>query len=228
MLLIIPGILLVFLLYSFLPTVLTRLAFRKIKKPHRQRKALFLTFDDGPHPEYTELLLDILKKHRVKASFFVVADFAQKNRDVIGKMIREGHTIGIHSEKHKSALLRSAFFLDRDFARSAAVMREFGQEAIYYRPPWGHLNLLTFLYLKKYGLKLVLWDVMAQDWSPTATAAGIEAKLLRRIQPGSVVCLHDGRGADGAPQRTIQALDSTIPLLQQAGYRFLRLEEGYA
>ena len=75
------------------------------------------------------------------------------------------------------------------------------------------------------NLKLVFWDVMAQDWTADATPASIRTKLLRRVYPGAVICLHDGRGAAGAPGRTIEALRDALPQLLREGYEFKRLDQ---
>ena len=79
----------------------------------------------------------------------------------------------------------------------------------------------------KRDLKLIFWDVMAQDWSAKETADSICNKILRRVFPGAVICLHDGRGENGAPGRTIEALKKAIPMLKAQGYEFRRIEEKY-
>ena len=76
-------------------------------------------------------------------------------------------------------------------------------------------------------LQLIFWDVMAQDWSTKETADSIYNKILRRVFPGAVICLHDGRGENGAPGRTIEALKKAIPMLKAQGYEFRRIEEKY-
>lgn len=223
----VTAAILLLLSYSILPTVLLRIIFKRRRGKGLQKQALFLTFDDGPSQEYTNQLLDILKRHQVKGTFFVVTEFALQNREMITRMAQEGHSIGIHSREHKSALFRGPFFLRRDFRGSLSTMAELGQTPVYYRPPWGQLNLFSFFYMKRYGLKLVLWDVMAEDWSKSATPMKIKEKLLKRVRPGSVICLHDGRGAEGAPGKTLEAVDQVIPLLREKGYDFYRLEAGY-
>lgn len=212
-----------YLIYSILPTMIYKLAFRK--KCVCSEKRLFLTFDDGPSREYTEKLLDVLKKYKTKAVFFTVAEFGAKNPDIIKRMRAEGHRIGIHSSSHKCSLFRGPLFVKRDFERSIKLMESLGCRPHFYRPPWGQLNLTTLYYVKKYHLELVLWDVMAEDWRASSTPFEIEEKLLRRVKAGSVICLHDGRGADGAPGRTICALEEAIPLLIQQGFRFEQLGE---
>ena len=106
-------------------------------------------------------------------------------------------------------------------------MEKMGIDVKEYRPPWGHLNLMSLYCIRKMHLQLIFWDVMAQDWSAKETADSICNKILRRVFPGAVICLHDGRGENGAPGRTIEALKKAIPMLKAQGYEFRRIEEKY-
>lgn len=197
---------------------------RKRWREGRTDRRLYLTFDDGPSRAYTGQLLCLLKQYKIKASFFVVAEFAVENPDLIEWMKEEGHLVGIHSVQHKNALLRSRRFVRNDLMQSIETMEKMGCKVHYYRPPWGHLNLWTLFFIRRWNLKLTLWDVMAEDWSAYETAGSIEKKLLGRVFPGAVICLHDGRGAAGAPQRTLDALRKSIPALLEQGYVFERMD----
>lgn len=211
--------------YSVIPSFGLRYVGKS--RQRKDKKVLYLTFDDGPS-EYTAALLRLLAKYEIKASFFVVSDFVRQYPDLISRMKREGHMIGIHSAKHQNALFRGDKFSYTDLAASIFNLKKLGVDAVYYRPPWGHLNLFTLYWVKKLNLKLVFWDVMAQDWERKATPDTIENKLLDRIYSGAIICLHDGRGAKGAPGKTIKALEKTIPLLLNQGYQFERLDNNGA
>ena len=131
-------------------------------------------------------LMNMISRH----PFFVVAEFAQKNPRIILKAKKEGHLIGIHSVNHQNALFRGNRFAFSDLAASILTLKKLGCEARYYRPPWGHLNLFILHWVKKMNLKLVFWDVMAQDWAADATPASIRTKLLRRVYPApSSACM---------------------------------------
>lgn len=213
--------------YSILPTLLAK-RFRKRYAPYfNEKKTLYLTFDDGPSKEYTQRLLELLRKYNIHATFFVVAQFAESCPESIDQMKQDGHLIGIHSYGHQNALFRGGRFMYSDFATSIFTLEKLGCNVQYYRPPWGHLNVFTLYWLKRLGLTLVLWDVMAQDWEKGATVETITRKILTRVKPGSVICLHDGRGAPGAPGRTIEALQVALPMLVSQGYTFQRLDESY-
>lgn len=216
------------LCYSLIPSAglkcLWKWKSRKRMRNGNADRRLYLTFDDGPSREYTGQLLCLLKQYRIKASFFVVAEFARENPDLIEWMEEEGHLVGIHSVQHKNALFRGRRFICRDLRESIGTLEEMGCRVHYYRPPWGHLNLWTLFFIRTLNLKLILWDVMAQDWSARETAGSIREKILERVFPGAVLCLHDGRGTAGAPGRTLEALRETIPLLLEQGYEFERMD----
>lgn len=218
------------LCYSLIPSeglkYLWKRRSRRKSRSGEAGKRLYLTFDDGPDREYTGQLLKLLKEYGIKASFFVVAEFARENPELIERMKEEGHLIGIHSVSHKNALFRGRKFVRRDLKQSMAVLEEMGCQVREYRPPWGHLNLWTLYYCRRMNLKLIFWDVMAHDWSARETEKSIEKKLLRRVFPEAVICLHDGRGEAEAPKRTVEALRRALPILLEQGYTFERMD-GY-
>lgn len=211
--------------YSILPSFGLRHYQSLRRRKKEEGRVLYLTFDDGPSAEYTETLLDLLEEYHIKASFFVVAEFARENPRIIMRAKKEGHLIGIHSVNHQNALFRGSRFAFSDLATSILTLKKLGCDVKYYRPPWGHLNLFILHWIKKMKLKLVFWDVMAQDWAADATPASIRMKLLRRVYPGAIICLHDGRGAAGAPGRTIEALKEALPQLLREGYEFKRIDQ---
>lgn len=218
-------IILIYLLYVVVPSLYFKFMYKLRRK--NNGKTIYLSFDDGPSKEYTELLLDVLKKYNVKVSFFCVAEYARNNKDIINRMSVEGHIIGLHSLRHENAYLMDIFKTNKDFRESIQIMNKLGKDITYYRPPWGDLNLASLFNIKKYNLKLVLWNVMAEDWEGDTTTFDIEVKLLRRIQGGDIICLHDGRGENEAPSRTIEALDKVIPILLGKGFKFETVDKYY-
>lgn len=215
----------IYLLYVAVPSLYFKFMYKLKRKENG--KTIYLTFDDGPSSEYTEMLLDVLKKYNVKVSFFCVAEFANENEKIIKRMRKEGHLIGLHSLKHENAYFMDVFKTNKDFRESMQIMNKLGQDITYYRPPWGDLNLASLFNIKRYNLKLVLWNVMAEDWEGDSTPFDIEVKLLRRIQGGDIICLHDGRGENEAPSRTIEALDKVIPILLGKGFKFETVDKYY-
>ena len=188
------------------------------------RKVVYLTFDDGPHPEYTPILLDLLASYHIPATFFVVTEFARKNPALIQRMQAEGHLIGFHSASHRSAYLMTPKQTRSDFSDGLEALAQLGISPQYFRPPWGVVNWASLRQIRARHLRLVLWDVMAQDWKRSMTPDEIARRLRLRAYPGAVICLHDGRGNAGAPGRTIQALQTLLPQWLEQGFRFQTLD----
>ena len=213
--------------YSIVPTFYYKFRGTPIVNEVSENKFLSLTFDDGPDGKYTSTLLDLLKKYDIKATFFVVAKFAEKNPAIIKRMEKEGHTIGLHSLEHKNGLLNGPIYTNKEFEESLKIMKSLNVNVKSFRPSWGHLNLETIYNLKKHDLKLVLWDVIIGDWKANITADEISRRLLEQSKNRSIICLHDGRGENEAPKRTIEALEKTIPIWLEEGYKFLKVGELY-
>lgn len=225
---IVIGILGILILsYSIIPTFYYKFKGTPIVNNIDEKKFLSLTFDDGPDKKYTGELLDLLKKYNIKATFFVVAKFAEENYELIKRMEEEGHTIGLNSLEHKNALLNGPLYTNKEFEESLKIMDKINVNIKSFRPPWGHLNLLTIRNLKKFNLNLVLWDVIIGDWKADITADEISRRLLSQSKNKSIICLHDGRGKNEAPKRTIEALEKTIPVWIEEGYKFLKVGELY-
>lgn len=212
-----------YFVYALIPAFYNRYLNPQILRNTGVKKQLVLTFDDGPSGKYTEVLLDILAKHRIKATFFLVAKEAEKYPQLVDRLLAEGHSLGLHSLEHKNALLKGHEYTKDDFQQSMRLMESHKWPVGFYRAPWGIMNILTMHYVRKYDLIPVGWSVMAEDWSAKATVDSIEKKLLQRVRDGAIICLHDNGKAEEAPQKMIEALDTVIPKLKAAGYSFVKL-----
>lgn len=218
--------------YTLIPFVLSRWfgigACRKVSKAVISKRQIALTFDDGPNPEYTNQLLDLLNQHQIKASFFVVGSKAEKYPEVILRIHQEGHLIGIHNYAHQSNWLMSPWKVNRYLEKSAKVIEKItGSKPMYYRPPWGMLNLFDFFIHKNWWI--ILWSLMVGDWRSSAGSKEIARRLLAGVKAGDIIVLHDSGetwGADDdAPQQTITALKTVLPELHYQGYTFVRIDQ---
>ena len=210
--------------YAFLPSTWQKTRHRMGRRNRWREGTLYLTFDDGPHPEYTPILLDLLASYHIPATFFVVTEFARKNPALIQRMQAEGHLIGFHSASHRSAYLMTPKQTRSDFSDGLEALAQLGISPQYFRPPWGVVNWASLRQIRARHLRLVLWDVMAQDWKRSMTPDEIARRLRLRAYPGAGICLHDGRGNAGAPGRTIQALQTLLPQWLEQGFRFQTLD----
>lgn len=218
------------MVYSVLPTLILRpLFFQGLRQPAAKDKSVCLTFDDGPNAAYTPELLDLLRAYHVHATFFVVGERAEKNRALLRRIVREGHLVGIHHYRHVSNWFLSPEKTREQCDRAAdTVKRITGSRPVYYRPPWGHLNL--FLPQAAHAYRIVLWSAILGDWHKNLGSKRLEQRIIRHLQPGAILCLHDdgeNPGADAtAPENTIRALRAVLK--QCAGqYDFVTIDQLY-
>lgn len=222
------GLFYFFTLYAFLPGLFSRMFGYRVIKKGISDMHISLTFDDGPDPLYTPKLLDVLRKHGIKVTFFVVGKHAEAHPDIIRRMHAEGHSIGIHNYSHRTNWFMRPGTVARQVDRTSELIRRLtGEKPQYYRPPWGIINL--FDYTSRNDLQIVLWSAMPGDWRTSAGAAKIYDRMRKQLKGGQIYLLHDcGRtfGADeDAPQHTIEALERFIPFAAEQGYSFVRVDE---
>lgn len=217
-------------LYTILPSFYFRYCSSSIKRKFSNDDSIFLTFDDGPNHDYTLKILDLLKKYNVKATFFVIAEKAEKYKDILDRIIGEGHTLAIHSYSHRNAWLSNPWQTKKDFKNSISAFEKLDYKIKYFRPPWGLFNLFTQYYSKKNGLKSIFWSIITRDWDPNATVDSTVHKILDNVNPGDIIVLHDSNHKSnndkGAPQNTIKALETILPILIKRGFYFKTIEEG--
>lgn len=206
--------------YALAPTYIFK-ARRAVNRKYSN--TLYLSFDDGPS-EHTEKLLELLRRYHIRASFFVLGEAAEKYPEIIAQMQRDGHFIGMHSYSHRDVTLMSRQQIISDYCATRSTLANLGVHTDALRPPWGRVNPASLSAIKQLKLKLYLWDVMAQDWRGDISAETILSRLRRRTKGGSIICLHDGRGENAAPVRTIAALSAQLPKWIRSGYRFDTLE----
>ncbi|MFP5112640.1 polysaccharide deacetylase family protein [Bacillaceae bacterium C204] len=216
-----------FLMYAILPTIIIRVNGWRITKRINEA-AIAITFDDGPNPEYTPLLLDLLKKYGVKASFFVVGSKVKAYPDIIKRMSQEGHTIGIHHYDHISSWIVSPFQLNKQLQMTEQAIQECTNERVdFYRPPWGHFNIFSLLLSKRY--KIIMWSHIFGDWKVAKGKNGLLNQLLQTTEAGSVLLLHDcgeTLGADRlAPSYMLKSLEIYLQENVNKGTKFITLKE---
>lgn len=174
-------------------------------------KVVYITFDDGPTPDVTEQILEVLDKYSVKASFFCCGQNADVNPELLKKIADEGHTIGYHSYSHKDILKTKPSEWLADVERKSAV-----SDTKLFRPPYGRILFRHYRRLKsKY--KFVFWDVMSYDYDVTRSPESIMSLLEKSVREGSVVVFHD-KGK--CKENTLAVLPQFIELMKSKGYSF--------
>ena len=183
-----------------------------------------LTFDAGYENGCTAEILDILKKHDVKAAFFLVGNYLERNADLVRRMADEGHTVGNHTMHHPdmSAISDPAAFRSEIEALEDKYREITGRELPkYYRPPQGTYSEENLKQAQALGYKTVFWSLAYVDWNNNSQpdpAASIE-KLCARIHPGAVVLLHS------TSRTNARILDELLTRWKEMGYSFVTLEE---
>lgn len=154
----------------------------RIKSPE---KTAYLTFDDGPDPESTPELLDILESANVKAVFFCCGYAAEKFPGLVGEIKRRGHLVGNHGYYHLNGWRTSV----KKYCDNAEKASHFTSSSLF-RPPYGRLRISQYNHLKK-SFKIVFWDIMCYDFDPGFGAERSLASLNKRLRNGSIIVLHD-------------------------------------
>lgn len=147
-----------------------------------------LTFDDGPNPEATPRLLDILERHGARATFFIVGDAAQRFPELVRLTAASGHALGIHSWDHPSFPLISSRERREQIRSCARVLAPYGSPI--FRPPYGHQNLASCFDAWWLGYQVITWNGTISDWE-AHTADWFAERLSGHLRPGSIVLLHD-------------------------------------
>jgi peptidoglycan-N-acetylglucosamine deacetylase len=190
-------------------------------------RQLALTYDDGPNDPHTFRLLEVLARHSVKATFFLMGRFAKQRPDIARELTRAGHVIGNHTYSHPNLIFASARqtrmqLLDCTQALTDAV----GEHSRLFRPPFGGRRPSTLRIARAVGLEPVMWNVTGYDWKGKP-AEYVERRVGQQVRGGDVILLHDGGhmafGTDRS--QTVSATDRLITRYKSEGYEFLTVPE---
>ena len=176
-----------------------------------QQKCVYLTFDDGPIPEMTPWILDILDKYNIKATFFCVGENVKKYPALYSMVLDRGHKVGNHTFNH----IQGIRFWSSNYIRNVAEASKYINSNLF-RPPHGHMRFPQLLRLRKL-FRIVMWDVVTRDYSPHMTANGVFNNVKRYTRNGSIIVFHDSLKAKG---RLEEALPKSIEWLKEQGYQF--------
>ncbi|MDZ5471292.1 polysaccharide deacetylase family protein [Bacillus sp. 31A1R] len=187
---------------------------------------LALTFDDGPDPRFTPLVLDTLKKYNVKATFFLMGARAKAYPDIVKRMIDEGHIVGNHTYWHPNLVKQGEVAtLEREVNQSEEELaRLIGYRTKLFRAPYGFLYNELVEKLRDMNYTVVGWSVDSLDWKeePPETIA---YTVLSNVQPGAIILMHDAGDWTSDRTNTIKSLDQIIPTLKEQGFEFVTVPE---
>jgi peptidoglycan/xylan/chitin deacetylase (PgdA/CDA1 family) len=169
-----------------------------------------LTFDDGPHPEGTPAILEVLARHDAVATFFVVGEQVRRYPELVARAAGQGHAIALHGDRHLLQLRRTRDALQTDVHRgSAAIEDAIGTRPLWHRPPYGIYRPGGLEAARDAGLAPLLWSRWGKDWRRLTTPARIAKRAGRGLLPGDVILLHDSDAysARDSHRRTTAAVE---------------------
>jgi len=181
-----------------------------------------LTFDDGPHPLATPLVLERLERARARATFFLVGEQVARRPGLAGEIVAAGHEVAVHCHSHRNLmwLTPRATRADLDLAADA-ISAATGTEPRRYRPPYGILTTPALAEARRRGWEIVLWRREGHDWEAATSPSRIAARLLGSVEGGDVLLLHDADfySTPESWRRTVGALDLVLERLAALGLR---------
>jgi peptidoglycan-N-acetylglucosamine deacetylase len=193
----------------------------------RGSKQLALTYDDGPNDPHTLRLLEVLARHEVRATFFLIGRYVRQRPDIVRELASAGHVIGNHTFTHPLLVFRSAAEVRNELEScDRALSDAVGDHSRLFRPPFGGRRPGVLRIARQVGLEPVMWNVTGYDWN-APSAEHIERKVTKRVRGGDVILLHDGghlqMGADRS--RTVTAADHLIARYKAEGYEFATIPQ---
>ena len=190
-------------------------------------KQIALTYDNGPNDPHTLKLLDVLAKHNVRATFFMIGRYVQQRPDIARAAAQAGHVIGNHTFTHPLLIFKSEASTRSQLVDCRQALQDaVGEHSKLFRPPFGGRRPATLRVARSLSLETIMWNVTGYDWN-APPAAVIEKKVARQMRGGDVILLHDGgdkaMGADRS--QTVIATENLIRRCKDEGYAFVTVEE---
>ena len=193
----------------------------------RSSRQLALTYDDGPNDPHTLHLLEILSKHNVHATFFLIGRYVRQRPEIAREIVKAGHVVGNHTFSHPLLSLKSESQIRRELTECRdALQQAIGAHSSLFRPPFGGRRPAVLRVARELNLQPIMWNVTGYDWN-APPAAEIERKITRQIHGGDVILLHDGghknMGADRS--QTIIATDRLVARCKSENYEFATIPQ---
>lgn len=201
------------------PSWLQRLFPRRIWEMNPLEKKIYLSFDDGPHPEHTGFVLDELKKYNAFATFFCIGNNVRQYPEMFKRIIEEGHAIGNHTQNHMDGKKAS----DRDYINDVAEAANYINSCLF-RPPYGRLSRFREKLLSGMNppYRIIMWTVLSGDFDPSLSKQSCFENILFKAGSGSIVVFHD---SEKAADKMRFALPKMLQSFSAKGFSFAKIEE---
>jgi peptidoglycan-N-acetylglucosamine deacetylase len=193
----------------------------------RGTRQLALTYDDGPNEPHTLRLLEVLAKHEVHATFFLVGRYVQQQPAIVREIVKAGHSVGNHTFTHPLLTFKSAAEIRQQLSDCRSAIEDaVGKSSNLFRPPFGGRRPAVLRIARELGMETVMWNVTGFDWNVPPSEV-IEQKVSKQIRGGDVILLHDGghkqMGADRS--QTVVATDRLVARYKSEGYEFTTIPQ---
>jgi peptidoglycan/xylan/chitin deacetylase (PgdA/CDA1 family) len=176
-------------------------------------KTIYLTFDDGPHPTATPFVLDLLKQHQIKATFFCIGKNVQRYPEIYQRILAEGHQTGNHTQDHRNGWKTS----QQDYLENIFIATQY-IDASLFRPPYGRITKAQIKAVEQqFAFRIIMWDVLSGDFDPKLQPEQCWHQVKKAVRPGSIIVFHD---SEKAWPRMQYALPKTIEHFLGQGYQF--------
>lgn len=193
----------------------------------KNSRRLALTYDDGPNDPHTWRMMEVLERHRVKATFFLLGRFVEEKPEIVRALAATGHAIGSHTWDHPNLIFASAVEVRRQLEKTQqAIFDAAGVRPRLFRPPFGGRRPASLRVARSLGLRPVMWSVTCYDWK-AKSATEIVGHAERQIRGGDVILLHDGghRRMAADRSRSVEASDRILSRYLAEGYEFVTVPE---
>ncbi|MGB2607039.1 MAG: polysaccharide deacetylase family protein [Candidatus Sulfotelmatobacter sp.] len=190
-------------------------------------RQIALTYDDGPNDPHTLRLLDVLARHNINATFFLIGSYVLQRPEIAREIVRAGHVVGNHSFTHPLLTLKSQAEIRKQISDCRAALEDsVGGHSNLFRPPFGGRRPAVLRLAGELALKTIMWSVTGYDWN-APPAAVIERKVTQQIRGGDVILLHDGGHKKMGEDRsqTVIATDHLLTRYKAEGYEFVTVPQ---
>lgn len=201
-----------------IPTSISRLFRSLIWNVPQSKNTVYLTFDDGPIPDVTPWVLDLLQEKNIKATFFCIGDNIQKHPEIFKRIVKDGHRIGNHSFNHLNGWSHSAnAYIENVEACEREIAKYHKPERKLFRPPYGKITPRKIKALKQRGYEVVMWEILSKDYDKHLAKEQCYANATKKVRSGSIIVFHDSLKAQ---ENLRYALPKTLDTLLEKGYVF--------
>ncbi|MFY7988459.1 MAG: polysaccharide deacetylase family protein [Flavobacterium sp.] len=186
-------------------------------KPNSDKK-IYLTFDDGPIPDVTEWVLDVLKSENIKATFFCIGDNIKKYPEFYKRILKEGHQTGNHTFNHLNGWkTETSHYVDNFKLCETERLKLNTEHSFLFRPPYGKIKASQSKAIRQLGYKIIMWDVLSYDFDSTISVEKCLENVISNTEQGSIIVFHDSLKAE---KNLKYALPKAIQILKNKGFVF--------